>query len=563
MNKKIALLTMAIIIVAMLVPLLQSAQAANGSRNSIKFVWYPAGVDTSYAALKAGQIDILDWGLTEAQKLDAENDPNLQLVKYSSNTLWQLDLNNNKTIKTYGGSATSATAIPEVRKAIACLIDKDVDVIAGILHYYGVRIDAPVTALQTSDWVDSSVVGANYPYKMNVTKAVDYLAGLGFNDTNGDNYLEYPNNPTVWGTMAGRSTKPTDAPLVVVIRNTDPLRLAAGRLIVARLDGGGNPAASVLFGNAEWAHWGMKGGAFGTTGTACEGPRSYTSPKVMGAMDYNIYTGGWTVGRYPNSLLSLYNTMFCYPYGQNYVTGTNWAIGNPNYGIQMDPLLHDIFYATSVANSQASCRAFTKYFIDNCVCIMLWSTASFNAWRKECQGVVNMQGYGIINDYTFMNAYKTGAGAGTPLIVGEPETWTLMNPLYSQYMFEQSYLSRVVGSTMTVNPYDISVDQPWMAQDWQVGTWFDACTNMTKTAVTYWLRKDCGCAAPVTGAFAGFFTSEDFAANMWYTYAYPDCLAMTPSSPSSGPSPQAYLQALYGILWLVGLGHGIMCCLAP
>jgi hypothetical protein len=524
MNKKITLLTMAIIIVAMLVPLFKPAQATNGSRNSFDFVWYPSGVGTAFAALRAGTIDILDWPLNITQKLIAESDSNLQLVNYSSNSLWELDLNNNKTIATYGGTATSATAIPEVRKAIACLIDKDVDVIAGILHYYGIRIDAPVAASQTSGWVDPSNVGVNYPYKMSVANAIDYLASAGF--WGDGTWLHYPNNTAVWGTSAGKTTDPNTPggqPLVVVIRNTDPLRLALGILIEARLDGNGFPPASVLYGHPRWAYWGLQGGAFGTTGTTCAGPKSYTSSKVMGYRDYNIYTGGWTVGRYPIYCFSLFHTSFWYSFGENYVTGDTWATGNPDYATQMDPLLEGIMYATSVANSQASCRSFTKYFIDNCVCIMLWSTASFNAWRKNVVGVVNEQGYGIINDFTFMNAYKTGAGAGTPLIVGEPETWTLMNPLYSQYIFEQHYLSRIVGQTMTVNPYDISVDQPWMAQDWSVGTWFDDRTNMTKTAVTYWFRKDCGCAAPVTGTFAGFFNSEDYAANMWYTYVCSDC----------------------------------------
>jgi hypothetical protein len=521
MNKKIALLTMAIIIIAMLVPLFKPAQASNGSRNSIEFVWYPGGVDTLYAALKYGQIDILDWDLTEQQKLDAEKDPNLLLAAYVANDMWELDINNNKTIATYGGDATSATAIPEVRKAIACVIDKTY-IITNILGGFGIQIDAPVAALQTASWVDPSNVGANYPYKMNVTKAIDYLASAGF--WGDGTWLHYPNDITIWGTAAGKTTQMTAGgqPLVVVIRNTDPLRLAVGRYVVSQLDGGpAGPTASVFYNNPRWAFWGRLGGAFGTTGTTCEGPRNYTSPKVMGAMDYNIYTGGWTVGRYPIYCFSLYHTMFCYPYRPNYVTGTKWATGNPNYKTQMDPILHNIMYAPNIACARGNCSLFTNFFVTNCVSISLWSDVRFNAWRKEVVGVVNMKGAGIINEYTFMNAYKAKA-PGTPIIVGEPETWTLMNPLYSQYVYEQNYLSRIVGGTMVVNPYDISVDQPWMAQDWQTGTWFDAREDKTKTAVTYWFRKDCGCAAPVTGAFAGNFTATDFAANMWYTYAYND-----------------------------------------
>jgi hypothetical protein len=536
MNKKITLLTMAIVIVAMLISFYKPAEAANtkGARNSVDFVWY-TDVDSAYSALKAGSCDMLDWGLTELEMVDAQKDPNIQVVAYSSYSLWELDLNNNKTIATYGGGATSPTASPAVRMAIACLLDKDTDVIAGILDYYGSRIDVMVPYAQTTGWVNTSVIGTHYPYNENFSKAVDYLAGAGF--WGDGTYLHYPNaswtdglghNGTqIWGTAAGETTQDTPGgePLKVVIRNTDPLRLSLGRLIVARLDGGpGGPAASVLYNNPRWAHWGLKGGAFGTTGTTWEGPRSLTKKQVMTNLDYNIYTGGWTVGRYPVSQYSMFTTSFFYSNGPNYVTGKAWMVDNPNYKLEMDPILHSVFYAVDIPSSKAACVRWTTYFTKWCVNIPIWSSKSYNAWRKEITGVVNEMGYGIINDFTFMNAYKTGAGAGTPLIVGEPETWGVLNQLYAQFVFEQDYLGRIVGGTMTFNPYDTSIDQPWMAQDWTNSTWFDPGTNSTKTECTYYFRTDCGWAAPGTGnAYTRNFTSQDFAASMWYTYADSNC----------------------------------------
>lgn len=544
MNKKIALSAAIILTVTMLVSLYLPVQATTsyGARNSCEFVWYPAGVDTSFAALQAGQIDMLDWALTREQKVAAEGNPNLQLVQYSSFSLWELDINNNKTIKQYGSGATSATAIPQVRQAIACLIDKPTAIIANILEYYGVQIDEPVVASSTAGWTNTSYEGVNYPYKQNYTKAVDYLASVGF--WGDGTWLYYPNatwttviggttytGAQIWGTSAGKTTQDVAGgqPLVVSIRNTDPLRLAVGLYVEAQLDGGSSgPTYSALYGNPEWAIWGaahgepgLKGGAFGTTGTTYSGPRTMTSPQVMGDRNYNLYTGGWTVGRYPATYeFFLFSTLFWYSYGPNYVTGDTWAIGNPHYSTTQDTYLHNTWYAPTMADSIGNCTLFTGYWVEYCENIMLWTSASYNAWYKGLEGVVNEQGAGIINDYTFLNAYKTGSRAGTPIIVGEPETWTIINPMYSEYVFEWDYLGRIVSSTINVNPYSVVTDQPWIAQDWSVGTWFDARTNLTKTAVTYWFRQDCGWVAPVTGTFGGYFNAKDFAANMWYTYAY-------------------------------------------
>jgi hypothetical protein len=649
MNRKFMLSAGIIIILAMLFSLYLPVQATNyyGPRNTkgVEFVWY-TDPNIAFAALISGQCDILDWALTQPQQAAVASlgippnyaSANVQMAQYTSLNMWEFDLNNNLTIAQYGSTATSATAVPAVRQAIACLIDKNY-IISVPLDYYAIRIDEPVAAPSTTGWTNPSYQGAGYPYQYNVANAVDYLAGAGF--WGDGTWLYYPNatwtgntltdgtgvaagspvtldnggntitvsavgtftvslapgvtgtatssgatltgspvtlntitgtnlqnqrayttltatttgtftvtlsgvytGAQVWGTSAGKSTQDSaglpvgnSQPLVVVIRSTDPLRVACGEYLETQLENayttgyGAGPQNSLLALSPEWGTWGglngepsLNGGAFGTTQRVYEGTRgAVTSPMVLGARNYNVYTGGWQVGRYPTYEFNLYDQQFWFPYGSNYVTGDTWAIGNPDYTTTQATYLQDIYYAPNKPSAQTACQLFTGYFVEWCESIMLWTTASYNAWSRYLQGVVNEQGTGIVNDYTFLNAFKTGAGAGTPIIVGEPETWTLINPLYSQYVFEQDYLSRIVGGTMSVNPYNVMVDQPWMAQDWQVGTWTDPRTQTTKTNVTYWFRPDCGWASPVTGDFGGFFTAQDFAADIWFTYAYPDC----------------------------------------
>jgi hypothetical protein len=92
--------------------------------------------------------------------------------------------------------------------------------------------------------------------------------------------------------------------------------------------------------------------------------------------------------------------------------------------------------------------------------------------------------------------------------------------MYSQWYFEYALLDRVYTGLINVNPYDLAVDIPWVAQDWEVGTWLDGTTE--KTTVTYWLRPDAGSAGPESGNFTGMFTPTDYAFTIWYNYAYDD-----------------------------------------
>jgi hypothetical protein len=73
---------------------------------------------------------------------------------------------------------------------------------------------------------------------------------------------------------------------------------------------------------------------------------------------------------------------------------------------------------------------------------------------------------------------------------------------------------------MSVQPYDLAVDQPWVIQDWQTGTWNDAGT--TKSMVTYYIRKDVSIVTPVTGCTVRPFDAHDFEFTVWYNYAFTD-----------------------------------------
>ncbi|MEM2352126.1 MAG: ABC transporter substrate-binding protein, partial [Thermoproteota archaeon] len=454
----------------------------------------------AWSALVAGDIDFLQWALTEEQKEAAEDDPNIQLARVDENGKFEFDINNNYTIKTYPG-IRSITNELKVRQAIACLVDKQY-IIREILHYYGVRIDQPIAAPQTSGWCNESVIYPNYPYEYNPERAAQLLMEAGFIDEDGDGWVEYPAD---WDGLQGlppgqRGTD--DYPLVLCVRSDHGHRLAAGYYILEQLE-------NTL--KATSLRAGIK-----TTGTQWFQPRAVLSPKVMGDRDYHIYTGGWSLGRFPTYLFFLFHSMFWYPYGSNYVTGVDKE-GNPNYP-DVDEAVAGIWYAKSIDEAVASCKKFCGLHAEHCITIELWSYSSYWAYRKNLVGVVNMNGYGIENAYTFLNAYRVDGG---PIRMGCISGPSRLNILYSQWYFEYAFLDRIYTGLLSVQPYNLAIDQPWVAQDWEIGTWLDGETEKTK--VTYYLRKDVGIVAPETGCvYPRPFNASDLEFTIWYNYAFTD-----------------------------------------
>jgi ABC-type transport system substrate-binding protein len=517
--KKTSVFVTVILAILMMVSLVPTKQANAAAKSDLNFIFY-TDVDACFSALQAGAVDIMQWALTKTQKQAVESDPNLQLAAYSENDMYEFDINNNYTIDDYKTSLNPMW-VEKCRQAVAYLIDKDY-IINNVLDGFGSRIDAPVAYPQTEGVVNASVVSYdwnhngvidpgedNYLYKYNVEKAAELLASLGFNDTDGNGYLNYPNDP-LWLDAAGKDT--TLMPLKVVTYFSNPDRSSVGYYLVNQLEGNPGVAGdSVLANAAYWAAHGLKGGDWDTT--TPPPIRAIASQIVLNDRNYHIFTGGWSLGRYPTYLSSLFGSLFWYPYGVNYVTGEG-----PYSSRQHDPA-HFAHPHLDYVLMTGDLERITTYLVQHCVTIPLWSTKDYMAWCKELAGVVNMRGIGIINDYTFLNAYKKD---GSAIVVGLTSSWETLNPLYSMWYFEYAFLDRSYTSLIAANPYDLSVDLPWAAQDWSIGTWVDPRDGATKTTVTYYLRKDVGGATPVTGTSVGNFNAEDYEFSVWYNYRYDD-----------------------------------------
>jgi hypothetical protein len=251
-------------------------------------------------------------------------------------------------------------------------------------------------------------------------------------------------------------------------------------------------------------------------------PSTGTKPPVMTARDYHIYTGGWSLGRYPTSLYGLYETSHWYPNGADYIAP---PCPRPSPGISaIDPNLDiyckDVYYTTDIPSAILSSKPAEIIIVNKCVNIPLWTAASFYAWRTYMLGVVNEMGYGPFNGYTFLNAYKAaGAPEPTVLRVGINQAPQSGNVLFAQWTYDYAILDRMWEGGITFNPYDLGRDQPWVVQDWTPTTWVDPDDASTKTACIFWLRKDVSWAAPETGNYLRPFTAHDIEfGNMFYYF---------------------------------------------
>lgn len=147
---------------------------------------------------------------------------------------------------------------------------------------------------------------------------------------------------------------------------------------------------------------------------------------------------------------------------------------------------------------------------------------STRAYRKELPGVVDTHIYGINNEFTLLNAYRA-ENPSSPIRIGYPSTPFMLNVLYSTNYTERQILNQIHPHLIQINPYNFAIDMPWVAQDWEVGTWVDSRDGFTKTRITFWIRKDVGIVAPVTGDHVRYFNAHDVAFTIWYTHAFQDC----------------------------------------
>ncbi|MCK4476977.1 hypothetical protein KAU88_00395 [Candidatus Bathyarchaeota archaeon] len=467
--------------------------ATRGPRTEDLIINFYPNITMAYLALKTGEIDIIGYELTTDLFEDAINDINIVLAPVASSGMYEFDINNNCTIRTYPG-IRSPTNYQGFRQALAFLVDKDY-IVEEICGGFAERIDQPIGA-SNKGWRNESCWYPNYPYEYDPQAAAYTLDAASFVQGATDNPYYDPAFP---GSAQKIRTYPADHPqkaeqdldeLIAVIRFDVSRRFEAGNLLVDNMRKHGIPVTV---------------------------PYPVLTERVFRDMDYHLYTGGWSGTRFPPlTLYSLYCYEFWYPWGPNYVTGVDCS-GNPNYP-ELCQLLHNARYGQSHDEIIENTKKALGYFTEQCITIPLWSTVSYWAYSRNLLGVVNMDWYGPENSYTFLNAYKVD---GSAIRFGTQRPPTAMNIIYSDWFYDYQCLDRMnLYSSLDIPPYDLSVDQAGFVRDWDFGIWDD--DGVSKTKVTKWLRNDTYFVEPVTGNQKANVNTNHYFFSAWYNLQITD-----------------------------------------
>ena len=452
---------------------------------------YYDGIDSAYNALKAGTIDILDFPLKYEMLPDALNDPNLKVVPVVDSRMYLFDLNNNYTIADYPGVKSPLHEL-KFRQAIAFAIDKDY-IIENFWYNMAERIDQPLPSI-FSNWMNETYMEAGYPYEYNLTRAAQLLDELGFIDTDGNGWRNYPAD---WPGASNADF--TQYPLKVFIRSDHTQRLSSGRYLVQQLE------------------------SIGIKCNCVEGSSSVVAPPVIEEKNYHIYTAGWRIV-YPNAPFFLYHSDNWYPWGPNYVTGMN-ENNLPNYP-QLDELLEEMYLASSFESSREKLKTALGFMVENCITVPYVTEIDYYAHRIEVQGTIytNVSDYwpnfdnAVLNKYNLLSAYKND---GTPVVIGTYYVPEQLNVIESLYRSEVLTLAMFYENLIYFALENPTNHQPWLAA-WNIDSWYDNESDENKTKITFYLTNTSYWIRPVTGEVLGEMTALDFEFTTWYNYQWPE-----------------------------------------
>jgi peptide/nickel transport system substrate-binding protein len=448
MKSKLMLELIALTSIAMMLLAIPAAVTAAGPRTGTMLIHIYYNPDMENADLPS-TLDINDWPLTSdwiAKWSKAGSGVTLQ--EYKENGLMEFDMNNQEWPTGWPGMYDPLdprmAAATHFRKAIAYLTDK-AKIMSDILKGFGIADQTPLTPSLASFWQHPNITAGNdYPYGR--ASALAELAAGGF-------YLE----GGLWKWTGGEVLPK----LKIYSRLDDPNRRTAADYLVAEL-------RAIGFGDAQIDYK-------ITERTVCY-------QYVMVLYEYHIYTGGWSLSADPDYLYDLYSSEYYFGWGAPTV---GWAPNYPGFCYEVfDSAASQLKYAANVSVAQSASWNATKIFHDMEPIVPLWSAAAVKAYKAGLTGVVNEDGYGVDNAYSFMRIGNTGGDIIDYGFKSEPEA---LHVISSQWLWDWNVIGMVYDSLIGRNPYNLAEWVGWLATDWSVGTW-DMGGGKKGTEITFTIR---------------------------------------------------------------------------
>jgi ABC-type transport system substrate-binding protein len=250
--------------------------------------------------------------------------------------------------------------------------------------------------------------------------------------------------------------------------------------------------------------------------------------------DYDYYTAGWTVGRFPLHFIWMFT-----PFGF-YYPGENMNIYEVDDANLTEHAMLEYLEATGPAQSMAEALICQDIIVKQAMCVSLYSPASYIAYRTGVVGAINFRGYGLESnlEFTLMNAKVAPYSSPMAIRYGTLNPPEQINPIFSSWEWDCEVVDRIFNGPMAMNPYNPSVpckspaggDLPWMAYDWNwqlssftggggQGDPSDSYANCAN--VTFWFRHD------ITWHDGTPFTVDDFNYTIYLNKAYGDSWAQS------------------------------------
>jgi len=371
--------------------------------------------EPEFLALKAGDINLMDWELPAQKVEDAVADPTIGTASSPDLGFYQIDINHQKW----------PTSDLHFRRALAHLVDK-ARIETDILEGFGYKLESVVPVVM-GGWSNPDIM----TYEYSPTLAAAELDAGGFTDTDGD---DIRNDPLTGENMAE---------VKFYIRIDDPERKQAGQWLADGLEALGVPVYDPVV------------------------ERSVCSQEVMNsaAGDWNVYTGGWGIGRDPDHLTDFYHSKEFDPEiiggwrGYNYV-----GFVNDTYDTWAD-LLKTASTFEGVKEAAYKCQ---EIMAEQVTVIPMYGHIGVKAYSIEWTGLVNEVGQGINSWWSAYNMHPADLEAGGRIEYGIKSDIETLNLMTAQWTYTWEVLDKVYEYIYTNNPYDLSEDWPWLAEDWTI-----------------------------------------------------------------------------------------------
>ena len=402
--------------------------------------------------VKMPPYDISEVDIIQGE-IDPSNPPSGWILKlYGEAEMVDIEVNNNKTISSYP-MWTSPTWDVNFRQAISHLADKE-KYIKEVLDGYGIVLDTPVLPW-LAKWYNPDV--PRYPYDPETAKQRLDKAGY----TLGPNGIRvYP----PWHEKAGEALDP----LIFYVRSDSPERLAVAQMFANELQSVGIPVNLLAV------------------------PASIIYQKVFIERDYHLYVGGWSLPlRDPEYLYDLYHTN---PHSKDLISDQ-----------ELDYWLKLLKWAPDQTTAETAAKEAQRRIAEIAATIPLWAPVGVKGHKDGWVGMVNENGKGVDNWWTFLNTWPRAMEKPWIIKYGICSNITSLNPLYASWKTDWIILEKVYDTLIRENPHDPSLDLPWIARDWQITTWVDPISLESKTKLVfhlhtnvYWHPRDLPVQMPLT-----------------------------------------------------------------